>query len=156
MSTTKAEIVTEAFAELALAGHVCDIDTDEQAAALRKLEMMMAAWEGKGIRIGYAFASEMAAVDGAAEAGIPQVAFETVVFNLARRMAGGKGKAMTASQLQIARDGYDTLLRAAAFPLQQQMPSGTLAGAGNRGRVFLDEPTTTPLSQTQGGDLALS
>ena len=60
MSWTKREIVEEAYGELALAGYVFDLDPEEEQAALRKLDTMMAVWDARGVRLGYPLASSPA------------------------------------------------------------------------------------------------
>lgn len=156
---TKLELITEAFQELAI-GSGFDITPEEQQTALRRLDTMMATWEGKGIRVGYAFPSSPGASDIDAASGLPDSAVETVYLNLAKRLAPGYGKQLSAVTLTTAREGYSTLLRAAAQPQEQQMPNTLPLGAGNRHwgfdlNPFYPTPNASPLGTTQGGDLQI-
>lgn len=154
---TKAQIVADAFAEIALAGHVWDIEPDEQQQGLRRLEMMLGNWEGRGITLGYSFSGTPGAIDADVDSGLPDAAVETVVINLARRIASGYGKQLTQQQQQDARDSFAVLLRQAAFPPQVQLPGSMPRGTGlkpwRRNRPFVPLPSNSPLSVGDGGDL---
>lgn len=154
---TKAQIVTDAFGELALAGHVFDIEPEEQQQALRRLEMMLGNWEGRGITLGYSFSGTPDGIEADADSGLPDAAVETVVINLAKRIAAGFGKALTPQQLQDARDSFAVLLRQAAFPPEMQLPGTMPRGAGlkpwRRARPFFQAPSDSPLTVNDGGDL---
>jgi hypothetical protein len=125
MSWTKGQLVAEAFGELALAGFDFDITPEEEQAALRRLEGMMAAWSEDGIRLGFVFAAEPAAINAQQDSGLPLSAIEAVYLNLAARQAAAFGKQLQGRTMATAREGYSRLLRAAAYPPQQQMPSAT-------------------------------
>lgn len=160
MTWTKGEIVDEAFAELALAGEVWDIQPEERQRALRRLDAMLATWEAKGIRLGYPMP---ASADGSSlddDSGLPDAANETVLLNLAIRLAPSYGKTLQPASILSARQGYDTLLWHAAQPPQQQLPNTLPLGAGNKpwrrtNRPFLPRPDPSPLGQSVGGDLAI-
>lgn len=158
MSWTKRQIVEEAYGELAIAGHVFDISPEEQEAALRRLDLMMAVWDARGIRLGYPLASSPDDSDLDQDSGLPDSAIEPVYMNLAKRLAAGKGKALTQGTLQAAKDGFDLLLRVAAYPQQQQLPNTLPRGAGSRPwrtgqSPFMPTPTADPIGTTPGGDL---
>jgi hypothetical protein len=157
MAWTKAQIISDAFGELALAGHVFDIEPEEQQQAARRLEMMLATWEARGVTLGYSFAGNPTGIDVDGDSGLPDAAVETVVINLAKRISGGFGKALTQQQLQDARDSYAVLLRAAAFPREMQIPATMPRGAGVKpwrsARPFVTKPDTSPLSVNDGGDM---
>lgn len=154
---TKAQIVADAFAEIALAGHVFDIEPEEEQQALRRLEMLLGNWEGRGVTLGYAFASDASAIEAETQSGIPDAAVETVVINLAKRIAAGYGKDLSPQQMQDAKDSFAVLLTQAAFPPEMQYPSTMPRGAGVKPwrsqRPFVNAPSTSPLSINDGGDL---
>jgi P22 tail accessory factor len=155
---SKGQLVDDAFGEIALANSTFDIDPDERQMALRRLEAMMATWEGKGIRIGYAFAPDPSSIDASQPSGLQDTAVETVFLNLAKRLAAGFGKQLLPSTLSNAKEGYDTLLWAAAMPAEQQLPNTLPRGAGNKpwrlnDRPFMPRPDPSPLGNTPGGDL---
>lgn len=157
---TKRQIAEEAYGELALAGYTFDLTPEEMNTALRRLDTMMATWEGKGIRIGYAFPSGPNTADLDTPSGIPDSAVEAAYLNLAIRLAPGNGKQLQPATLANARAGYDTLLWAAAHPQQQQLPNTMPRGAGNKPwrtqvQPFFPHPDTNPLQVGQGGDLTI-
>ena len=132
---TKRELIREAFAELGLAAYEFDVSADEEQTALRRLDTMLATWEAKGVRIGYAFPSGPDASDPDDESGIPDAAVEAVYLNLATRLAGGFGKAVSPTLAGTAADAYNALLIRAATPAAQQLPETMPRGAGSRGPI---------------------
>jgi hypothetical protein len=130
---TKRMLIDAAFEELALAGYAFDIDPDEQLAALRRLDSMMATWGGPGIgiRIGYNATVNPSASDPDQDSGIPDWANEAVYLNLAVRLASGYGKALPKSTTAPAKFAYDALVSAVASQIPQVQPMGNLPiGAG--------------------------
>lgn len=161
MGWTKRQLIDEAFAELALQGYEFDITPEEQQTALRRLDTMMATWEARGVRIGYAFPSSPDDSDPDTDSGLPDSAVETAFLNLAIRIAAGFGKQLSPDTKRVAREGFDVLLWAAAQPIEQQQPSTMPRGAGNRiwrnsQRPFFPEPDDSPLGISQGGDLNIA
>lgn len=155
---TKRQLVEEAYAEIGIAAYVFDLESDELQTGLRRLDSMMATWEAKGVRIGYAMPSgpTTSSLDDAS--GIPDAANETVVAHLAIRLAPGFGKQVSPDTRKTARDGYDTLLWAAARPIEQQLPSTLPRGAGQKpwrttDDPFFPPPEDSPLGIAPGGDL---
>lgn len=160
MSWTKGEIVEEALAELALAGEVWDIQPEERERALRRLDAMLAMWEMKGIKLGYPMPADAQSSSLNDDSGLPDGSVETVLLNLARRIAPSYGKALRPESIQSAREGYDALLWHAAQPQQQQFPNTLPLGSGNKPwrrtmRPFMPRPDSSPLDQSTGGDLAI-
>lgn len=155
---TKRQIVMEAYGELALAGYEFDITPEEVQTALRRLDTMMASWEGLGIQVGYAFPASPDDSDPDTPSGLPDKAVETVYLNLAARLAAGAGKALSPDTKRNAQTGYAVLLSAAAKPRQQQLPSTLPIGAGNRpwrvlGSPFFPQPSKDPLPVDCAGDM---
>lgn len=153
MSWTKGGLVDEAYAELALAGWVFDLDPEERAMGLRRLDAMLATWEAKGIKLGYSTGGKL---DD--ESGLPDMAIETVYTNLALRLAAAKGKQVLPTTHLTASAGYETLLWKAAMPPEQQLSGRMPMGAGNKpwrrsNRPFMPPPDDSPLANTPGGDL---
>lgn len=160
MSWTKGEIVDEALAELALASEVWDIQPEERQRALRRLEAMLATWEAKGIKLGYAMPATGNGSSLNDASGLPDAANETVLLNLAIRLGPSYGKSVRPESAVSARQGYDTLLWYAAQPQRQQFPNTLPLGAGNKpwrrtNRPFMPRPDPSPLDQALGGNLAI-
>lgn len=134
MSWTKREILADVFGELALAGYTFDINPEELQAALRKLDLMMATWSAQGINIGYAFGLTPSGTDLDQDSGLPLFAVEAVVQGAAIRLAASKGKAVASSSKAVAKAAWDAmvLVLAQSQAQEQQLPSTTPIGAGNK------------------------
>lgn len=161
MAWTKAQLVEEHFAELALAGYSVDTSPEEKQAALRRMDAMVAGWEGRGIRIGYKLPAspELSSLND--DAGIADQHAEAVFMNLAVRQAAGKGKTLTPATVAAASLALQSLMNDAATPGPSQYRSGMVAGQGNRGcysgrRNYLPPATDQSLSLSPGGDLTFS
>ena len=155
---SKRQIISEAYGELALAGYEVDLSPEEQQTALRRLDTMMATWEAKGVRVGYAFPANPDDSDLDTPSGLPDSAVEAAYLSLAIRLSPGNGKQISPDTRKAAREGYDMLLIAAAQPQQQQLPNTLPRGSGNRpwlttSQPFFSPPSDNPLQITQGGDL---
>ena len=160
MSCTKGQLINEALTELGI-GSDFDIQPEEQATALRRLDSMMAVWDGKGIRLGYPLPASADASDVDQDSGLPDSALEPVYLNLALRLAPSYGKAVSVDTRRNARDGYDRLQNAAAQPLPPQQPNTMPRGAGNKpwrplSSPYFPKPTDSPLQVTSGGDLNIT
>jgi hypothetical protein len=155
---TKRALISEAFAELGLAASDFDIQPEEIQTALRRLDAMMATWDAKGIRLGYALPANPADSDPDQDSGIPDTAAETVYLNLAMRIAPSFGKVVSVDTRRNAGAGYDRLQIATAQPLPPQQRETMPRGAGNKtwrplSSPFFPTPSTDPLQVTPGGDL---
>lgn len=127
MSYTKRDIVTEAYAELALAGYVFDLTADELLWASRRLDQMMGVWLESGIDLDYPVPTGPA-VDLDEVTNIEPWAVKAAILKLAVSIAAGKGKALAASTLAEAKQAYDTLCirfaQPGTVPYQDQLPTG--------------------------------
>jgi len=141
---TKRQLVNEAYSELALQGYEFDLSPEEVQTALRRLDTMMATWEGLGIQIGYAFPASPDDSDPDTPSGIPDKAVETVYLNLAIRLAPGNGKGISVDTKRNAADGYSLLLRAAAMPPQQKLPNTMPRRPGNKPWPPFSQPFLLP------------
>lgn len=128
---TKRQLIDQAFSEIGF-GLDFNVTPDENENALRRLDSMMAEWNGKGIRVGYALISTPDDGDIDSDSGVPDVAVEAIYMNLAIRLAPGYGKTLSQDTRITAKQGYNTLLARAVFPTPQPMPSTMPRGAGNR------------------------
>ena len=157
MGWTKLQLVDQAFGELSLSdAQGFEVTADEKQRALRMLDAMLATWAAKGVCIGYAFPGDINSASG-----IIDSAAETVYLNLAARLAPGYGKQLSPMTLKNAREGYDTLLWAAAHPINQQLPNTQPLGAGNKpwrrtARPFMPKPDPSPFQNNDlNGDLSI-
>lgn len=160
MSWTKRQLVNAAFEELALAGYVFDITPDEQQAAVRRLDSMMATWGGViGIRLGYNATTNPDDSDPDQESGLPDWANEAVYLNLAIRLSAGYGKPVANATKAIAKQAYDMVLgRCASIPEMQPMGNMPI-GAGFKRRYAPNPfagPTPGRLTTGEDGELTFN
>jgi hypothetical protein len=127
---TKGDLVRGAYAELAIAGWVWDLDPEELLWACGRMDMMMARWADDGIELGYNI-SLSPPTDLNVASGIPLNAVLAVILNLAVAIAAGKGKQLSPATIGEANNAYKSLCVAAAMPGQQQLPDSLPLGAGN-------------------------
>jgi hypothetical protein len=155
---TKRELVLQAFGELALYGYEFELTPEEMQTGLVKMDSMLAEWQAADINIGYALPATQDGSDLDDASGIPDTANTAVFLNLAMRLAAGFGKTLSAETKVAAKQAYDRLLWAAAYPRQQQYPSTLPVGAGNKpwryiDRPFMPTPDTSPIQGNKNGNL---
>lgn len=147
MGYTKREIIDLAFEEIGLAGYVFDLQPQQITGALRRLDTMMATWNGKGIRLGYPLPASPGDSDPDQECDVPDDAFEAMALGLAVRIAPGYGKMVSPDTKASARSAYTQLMAQSAKPIEMQFDRYSIPrGAGNKGwregnDPFLNEPT---------------
>jgi len=132
VSYTKREIVEAAFEEIGLSEYVFDLQPQQLESALRRLDAMMATWNGRGIRLGYPLPSSPTDSDLDEDSYLPDAANEAAITNLAIRIAPSYGKTPSAETKSAAKIAYDLLLSKAAHPIEMQLPSTMPRGAGNK------------------------
>lgn len=159
MSWTKRQFIESAFDEIGLASYAYDLQPEQLQSALRRLDAMMATWNNKGIRIGYPLPASPEDSDLDTETGVPDAANEAIYLNLAIRIAPGFGKQVSIDTKKSARDGYIGLLSKTSSIQEQQLPSTTPVGAGNKPfrerDVFSPEPDD-PIDVGPDGELELN
>ena len=82
MGYTKQQFVSAALEEIGLASYVFDLQPEQLQSALRRLDAMMADWNGKGIRLGYPLPSSPQDSDLDEETLVPDSAYETIICSL--------------------------------------------------------------------------
>lgn len=133
MPTTKRQLIDQAYEDIGIASYEFDVTSNELASALRKLDMMMAQWDSIGVRLGYALPSSPESSLLTSDSGTPDVAHAAIVLNLAIRLAPSFGKAVTPELKMVAREAWDALLLwVYSRPIEMQLPSNLIVGAGNR------------------------
>lgn len=151
MSWTKRQFVNQAFEEIGLASYVFDLQPEQLQSALRRMDAMMAAWNAKGIRVGYPIPTSPENSDLDDETGVPDAANEAIYTNLAIRIAPSFGKAVSQEAKVSARAAYDVLLMRAAVPPEMQLPGSLPAGAGNKPWRYDDEYIKDPSDPLMAG-----
>jgi hypothetical protein len=160
MAFTKRDIINQAFAEIGMADYVFDLQPQQLDNALRQLDMMMATWNGKGIRIGYPLPSSPGGSDLDENTGVTDMALEAMYLNLAIRISSGYGKSVSPETKAAAKYAYNQLLSRSALPIEMQIGNQTVpSGAGNKGWRYYNNPylrqPTDPLTVGSDGILDL-
>ena len=133
----KRDIIQQAFEECGQAGYEFELESEEYESALRRLNAMMAEWlAGYGIDLGYNFPNNGNG-SAADESGIPDGAVQTVVTQLAGRIAPSIGKAMSADTARVMAQSFALLRSTYAVTPTLQLRGDTIRGAGNKRRGFL-------------------
>jgi hypothetical protein len=152
---TKQELIEQAFAEIGLAVDVFNVAPEQLARAMNSLDALMATWNAKGLRLGYALPSTPGSSNLDDDSGLPDGANEAAFLNLALRIAPGVGKQVLPATQIAAKEALDVLMLGAAFPASQQLPGTLPRGAGNKPwrsqQPFFPEPTA-PLETALGAD----
>lgn len=134
MAFTKRDIINMAFEEIGLAGYVFDLQPQQLEGALRRLDSMMATWNGKGLRLGYPLPSSPGSSDLDQDTNVSDFAIEAMALNLAVRIAPGYGKTPSPDTKASAKGAYNQLMAQAAKPISMQIDNMAIpAGAGAKG-----------------------
>jgi hypothetical protein len=140
MGYSKRQFVAAAFEEIGLASYVFDLQPEQLQSAMRRIDAMMADWNGKGIRLGYPLPNSPQDSDLDEPTLVPDWANEAIITNGAVRLAPGYGKVVMPETKAVAKDSYNTLLQRATMPPEQQLPATMPAGAGNKPWRVYDNP----------------
>lgn len=144
MGYSKRQFVAAAFEEIGLASYVFDLQPEQLQSALRRLDAMMADWNGKGIRLGYPLPGSPQDSELDEPTLVPDSSNQAILTNLAIRLAPSFGKMVMPETKAVAKDSYNTLLQRATAPIPQQMPGTMPAGAGNKPYRNNDNPYLRP------------
>jgi hypothetical protein len=144
MSYTRRQFVEAAMAEIGLAAYFYDLTPDELQAACRRLDALMADWNGRGIRLGYPIPGSPESTSLDTETNVPDSANMAIICNLAVQLAPSYGKQVMPETKANARQGLTTLMARATQPREMQFPSTLPAGAGNKPWRTTMDPFLTP------------
>jgi hypothetical protein len=146
---TRRQFINAAMTEIGLAEYDFDIQPEQYQTAQRRLDAMLLTWNGRGLRLGPNIA---ASIDGSqldVDVGLPDIANEAVILNLAVALAPSFGKTVSPDTKTGARFALNTVFARFAKPIEQQLPSTLPLGAGNKYWIFgnpfaaqPDEPLT--------------
>lgn len=132
MGYSKRQFVEAAFDEIGLASYVFDLQPPQLEACLRRLDSMIADWNGKGIRLGYPIPGSPQYSDMDEPSCVPDSAYEAIITNLAIRIAPSYGKNVSPATLSSAKNSYNTLLSRSSLSHPQQFTSNMPLGSGNK------------------------
>jgi hypothetical protein len=145
MSYTRRQFITGALEEIGIATYAFDIPPERLETAMRRLDAMIAAWNAKGIRLGYPIPSNPGSGGLDDETNVPDRANQAIITNLAVIIAPSWGKSVMPATQLAAKQGYDLLCIEAAQPIEIQ-PNITIYGAGGRYRDVFTAPPQARLS----------
>ena len=111
---------------------------------MRRLDSMMATWNGRGIRLGYPIPSTPEGGDLDDETDVPDNSNEAIYLNLALRLAPIVGKQVSMETKAAAKSAYGEVLNHATKPNEMQFPTTMPAGAGNKPWRREDDPFLRP------------
>jgi hypothetical protein len=132
VSYTKRQLIEGAFTEIGMASFVFDMEPEDLQSALRKLDSMMAMWNGRGIRLSYPVPLSPTSSSLEEDSNLPDWSVAAVIANLGIQIAPSYGKVVAAETRFNARDAYNVLLSRAASPIEMQFPNTLPTGAGNK------------------------
>lgn len=158
MGYTKRQFVEAAFEECGMASYVFDLTPQMLNSAMKQMDAMMAAWNAKGIRVGYPLPLSPQDADLDEATNVPDSANEAIIKNLALRLAPSFGKTPSAVTFATAKLGYDTLVARSVGTLEMQFPRTLPAGAGNKPWRYSDPFMPAPQDPVRvgpDGDLEL-
>jgi len=136
MGYTKRQFVTEAYSEMGMADYVFDLTPEQLQSAVRRLDAMLAMWNGRGIRLNYLLSTDPENVNLDDETDVPDYANEAIILNLAIKIAPSHGKSLSPDTKASAKDALNTVLNYATKPLEMRYPSDMPRGAGHKSIDF--------------------
>lgn len=131
MSYTKKEIIELAFEEIGLANYNFDLSPEQFQSGLKRLDLMMATWNKKGIRVGYPLSSSPSTSNLNDDSQVRDTALEAIYSNLALRIAPSFGKAVSPELKINAHSTYRSLLRDTS-EIEERNFTVLPQGAGNK------------------------
>jgi hypothetical protein len=143
---SKRQLVQKAFQKVGLGVDLFNVAPEDITSALDEMDSMMAEWDAKGVRLGYALPANPDDSDVDQDSGLPDYANSAVYLALAVRIAPDFGKTLSMATTAAAKGAYDAVLRVIAFPQEQQLPDTLPRGAGNKPWRYMNNnffPTPT-------------
>lgn len=128
---TKGYLVGQAVGELGIAAYLFDLTPDEINDCLNRLDAMMAGWSFSSA-MGYIQPANPNTSVGTDNSGLSADAAESVISNLAVRIASMWGKAIPPEKAAAAMHGYGRLYGKYKTKLQVARPVTQPTGAGNK------------------------
>ena len=140
MSYTKRQFIEAAFEEAGLASYIFILTPDQLQSALRRLDGMMATWEGKSILIAWPFATSPEDSELDTETNAPLDANEAIYLNLAPRVAPMFGKTLSNDTQKNGRQAYNQLLGQFTKAKAKKLPTTLTRGQGSKYWELTNDP----------------
>lgn len=144
MSFTKGKYVEAAFNMATITPYVFDLQPEDLETGLLFLDIMMAEWNAKGIRLSYPLPSSQSVSSLTEETNVPDMANSAIISNLAVMISAAYGKAVSQTLSKIAADSFATLMARFADAPPMQLPGTMPAGAGSRRGSWTTNPFISP------------
>jgi len=143
MSYTKRQLISSALSEIGIAEYTFDVLPEQKIEALHRLDSMLAEWNGRGIRLSYPVPVAQSGSSLDQDAGIPDMAWEAVITNLAIRIAPSYGKVVSAETKSTARHALNTVMAFDSTP-REMIITGIPMGAGHKDTedTFIEQEST--------------
>lgn len=128
--TTRATILSRAFARIGIADYVYAVAPDERADARATLDAMLSEWAESGVDLGHTPGEDDD--NDAVAMTTPVWSDQAVWSNLAVRLAPEFGKTPAGPLIKDARRGYDLAAGKTQMIPTAMQARGSIRGAGNR------------------------
>lgn len=159
-TATKRDLISLIFEECGQAGYEFDTTPEEQASALRKVDLLMNQWRVQGLDLNYNFPARIGQGDPDTQTGIPDYALDTVAMFAALRVAPGMGKSLSAESKMAMKQGYNMLISTINPIPTASLPGRTALGQGAWPRSYWNEWSSASEPRVEGypelADLTLS
>lgn len=132
MAYTKRQFINAAFDEIGLASYVFDLQPDALESALKKLDAMMAEWNGLGLRLSYPLPSNPDSSSLDENSTVPDFANSAVISNLAIRIAPSFGKIASDETKRTALSSLQVVYSRFSTPSERRFPNTLPVGSGNK------------------------
>jgi hypothetical protein len=148
MPWTKRDLLKQAFAEIGIADYEFDTQPEMMQHGLRVLDLLVAEWATRGVRIGFSGGDGKGRVD--ADLQVPEWAVRPLYLSVAMDIASTYGKQPSQRTMTAQHQAYSAMLARVARPKERQFYG--YAGQGNRRGVIVPEPQPlmTDTGQTPG------
>lgn len=144
MSWSKRQFVLAAFEEIGMSNDNYNLSTTQLSTALKRLDAMMATWNGKGVRLSYPLPSNPDDSNLDSDTTVPDFANEAIYLNLAVRIAPSFGKVVSNEMKVDAKRAYRDMLSHNAYPMQERQLDSLPKGAGHKTTNFGSSQFFTP------------
>ena len=143
-----------AFEELGIAASSFDLQAADLENGLRRLDALLATWNGFGLRLGYPLPLSPSQSNLDEVTNVPDYANDAIISNLAIRIGPSFGKIPALGTMATAKNSLNSLLSRFATPPERQMPADIPTGAGHKpGRTsdpFSPAPSDPLLTGPEG------
>lgn len=146
MGYSKRQFVEGAYSEIGLGSYVFDLSPEQMNQATRRLDAMMAEWNGRGIVISYPLPGDPENTSIDSESNVPDWANEAIILGLAIKIAPSEGKTLNPETKVSFANAFNTVASRCVTKPDMQLPRDTPIGSGNRWgpyqSPFVIPPTT--------------